>query len=376
MGIEMKSTFTRAAQMLKRQAIFLSVLSALFPLAARAQGTMEFGAVHAGAIGLGAGLAASREHGQVVRRSYEAMLQAQQTAAAQTKAINQYMTLGCQHESKKQWAEAEKSFNYVLKVVALRDGPGSIKSVPALQHLVTVTKQQGKLTEAIDFQKTVVAFTKSVKVPDQQSVLNSQINLSSLFIQNNDYTNAEPILRETISTNAAYESMPPEKRRHTLAMYAKVLRQLHKDSEADAIEASAMSDGGKSDGAKLDGATPTALTDTSSQATSSAISVSATSSPATKTGPTTSQSSNSMAASMVNSSSQKSIAPAESGAGNSGSKSHHGVTDTTANGAGTIQGADPLQNASSFHPASTTAHAPLSTKLPVDAAPQPTSEPK
>lgn len=226
--------------MRKRHAIFLSVLSALLPIAARAQGTMEFGAVHAGAIGLGAGLAASREHGQVVRRSYEAMVQAQQATIAQSKAIEHYMSVGCQLESKKQWSDAEKSFTYVLKVVALRDGPGSIKSVPALQHLVNVSKEQGKLTEAIDFQKTVVAFTKSAKAPNQQAVLNSQIDLTKLFIQHDDYANAEPILRETVTTNnTAYQAMPPEKRQNTLSLYAKVLRKLHKDSEADAIEATA-----------------------------------------------------------------------------------------------------------------------------------------
>ena len=142
--------------MQKRQVIFFLMLPILLPMPTLAQGTMEFGAIHAGAIGLGAGLAASRSHGQVIRRSYEAMVQAEQATLAQTKAIEQYMKIGSQLESKKRWSDAEKSFTYVLKVVALRDGPGSIKSVPALQHLVSVSKQQGKLGEAIDFQKTVV----------------------------------------------------------------------------------------------------------------------------------------------------------------------------------------------------------------------------
>jgi hypothetical protein len=223
--------------MQKRQVIFFLMLPILLPMPTLAQGTMEFGAIHAGAIGLGAGLAASRSHGQVIRRSYEAMVQAEQATLAQTKAIEQYMKIGSQLESKKRWSDAEKSFTYVLKVVALRDGPGSIKSVPALQHLVSVSKQQGKLGEAIDFQKTVVAFTKSAKVPDQQAVLRSQIDLTNLFILKNDYTSAEPILRNTITSDAAYQSLPPEKRRVTLNAYAKVLRKLHKDAEADVLEA-------------------------------------------------------------------------------------------------------------------------------------------
>ncbi len=223
--------------MQKRRVIYLLMLPILLPTPTLAQGTMEFGAVHAGAIGLGAGLAASRGHGQVVRRSYEAMVQAEQATLAQTKAVEQYMSLGCQLESKKRWSDAEKSFTYVLKVVALRDGPGSIKSVPALQHLVSVSKQQGKIAEAIDFQKTVVAFTKSAKIPDQQAVMRSQIDLTNLFILKNDYSSAEPILRNTITSDLAYQSLPPERRRVTLNAYAKVLRKLHKDAEAEVVEA-------------------------------------------------------------------------------------------------------------------------------------------
>lgn len=222
--------------MQKRRILLFLLISMIQPLPVSAQSTMEFGAVHAGAIGLGAGLAASRSHGQVVRRSYEAMIEAEKATLAQTKAIEQYMTLGCQLESKKRWADAEKSFTYVLKVVALRDGPGSIKGLPALQHLVTVSKQQGKITEAIDFQKTVVAFAKSPKLPDQQLLLRSQIDLTDLFLIKNDYSNAEIVLKDTIANNASYQALPAEKRRKTIKTYVNVLRKLNKDSDADALE--------------------------------------------------------------------------------------------------------------------------------------------
>ncbi|MBS2003668.1 MAG: hypothetical protein JST44_19280 [Cyanobacteria bacterium SZAS LIN-5] len=221
----------------RRILLLLLTIPVIQPMPVSAQSTMEFGAVHAGAIGLGAGLAASRSHGQVVRRSYEAMIEAEKATIAQTKAIEQYMTLGCQLESKKRWSDAEKSFAYVLKVVALRDGPGSIKGLPALQHLVNVSKQQGKITEAIDFQKTVVAFAKSPKVPDQQLLLRSQIDLTDLFLIKNDYTNAETVLRETITDNKSYQALPAAKRRKTIQTYANVLRKLNRDSDADALEA-------------------------------------------------------------------------------------------------------------------------------------------
>lgn len=221
--------------MQKRRVHFVLLLPLFLQLPSQAQGTMEFGAVHAAAVGLGAGLAASRGHGQVVRQSYEAMQEAQKAALAQTKAIEQYTKLGCELESKKRWSDAQKSFTYVLKVVALRDGPGSPKSVPALQHLVTISKQQGNLVEAIDFQKTILAFSKSAKVPDPQAVLRSQVDLSNLFIVKNDYTSAEPVLRDALASNSPF--IPREKRRAAVTTYAKVLRKLHRDAEADALEA-------------------------------------------------------------------------------------------------------------------------------------------
>ncbi|MBS1955949.1 MAG: hypothetical protein JST89_17320 [Cyanobacteria bacterium SZAS-4] len=221
--------------MQKRRVHLLLILPLFLQLPSQAQGTMEFGSVHAAAVGLGAGLAASRGHGQVVRQSYEAMLEAQKATLAQTKAIEQYTKLGCELESKKRWSEAEKSFTYVLKVVALRDGPGSPKSVPALQHLVTISKQQGNLAEAIDFQKTILAFSKSAKVPDPQAVLRSQVDLSNLFIVKNDYTSAEPVLREALAMNSP--AIPREKRRAAVSTYAELLRKLHRDAEADALEA-------------------------------------------------------------------------------------------------------------------------------------------
>lgn len=220
--------------MQKRRVHFVLLLPLFLQLPSQAQGTMEFGAVHAAAVGLGAGLAASRGHGQVVRQSYEAMQEAQKAALAQTKAIEQYTKLGCELESKKRWSDAQKSFTYVLKVVALRDGPGSPKSVPALQHLVTISKQQGNLVEAIDFQKTILAFSKSAKVPDPQAVLRSQVDLSNLFIVKNDYTSAEPVLRDALASNSP--AIPREKRRAAVTAYAKVLRKLHRDAEADALE--------------------------------------------------------------------------------------------------------------------------------------------
>ena len=65
-----------------------------------------------------------------------------------------------------------------FRLSARRDGPGSNKGLPALQHLVNVSRAENKLNEAISFQKTVLAFTKAAKAPDAGAIIQEQCNLS------------------------------------------------------------------------------------------------------------------------------------------------------------------------------------------------------
>lgn len=195
--------------------------------------------MQAAAVGLGAGLAASANRGRVVRRSYETALQAEQAAMAQTKAIEQYMKLGAKFEAAKQWDYAEKAYKYVLQVVAKRDGPGSVKSVPALEHLVAVKKAQNHVDEAIDFQETVLRFTKSAKIPSAPAVANAQINLGNLYLMKEDYASAEPLLRESVAYYDAHPALHANRRKAVLKSFGQTLRKLHKDAEADSVDAKA-----------------------------------------------------------------------------------------------------------------------------------------
>jgi hypothetical protein len=161
------------------------------------------------------------------------MLRAQQAAIAQTKAIEQYMSMGCKFEATKQWENAEKSFKYVLQVVARRDGPGSTNSIPALHHLVTVTEAQNKIDEAITFQKTVLAFAKAAKVPDYGGVVSEQVNLSNLFMRKEDYASATPVLNEAIASYDACPQLSNEQRCALLAAYTKLLSKTRKPTHSD-----------------------------------------------------------------------------------------------------------------------------------------------
>jgi len=201
------------------------------------QSMMEAGGAQAASAGLGAGMAVSAGHGRVVTRSYESLVAAQQAALAQTRAIQTYMNMGCQFEAKKQWDNAEKSYNYVLRVIALRDGPGSPKSVPALQRLVSVSEAQNQIDRAIDFQETVLAFAQRAEVPNVRATLDAQLNLCSLFVHKEDYASAESVLSDSVALCNSNTSIKPERRRLALRTYAKVLRKLHKDTDADKIEA-------------------------------------------------------------------------------------------------------------------------------------------
>lgn len=219
--------------------VYLLVL-ALSPLAmpdsARGQALGEFAGVNAGVAGMGAGVAASMGNGALVRRTYESAAQAQQAMMAQNKAVEQYFKMGNQFEMQKQWENAEKAFTYVLQVIARRDGAGSPKSVPALKHLAAISQQQNRLDQAISYQKTVLAFTKAAKVPDKIAIVEESVNLSKILIKKAEYSLAEPIMRESVAL-AKQTTMPKSDYQTTLQVYGRVLRQLNRQEEAQAIEA-------------------------------------------------------------------------------------------------------------------------------------------
>ncbi len=217
-------------------AVLTTSCSTLVAAPAGAQSIMEAGGLHAGVAGLGAGLAASQNHGRAIRSTYEVAAQTQQAVLAQNEAIKQYLNLGTKYEARKDWVAAEKCYAYVLQVVNRRDGPGSANGLPALKHLVSVNLAQNKIPEAIGFQKTVVAFTERAKQADPRQVLQSKLDLSRLFIKQNDYSNAEPYLQQSVAITQNDTTIPIAQRKTTLKTYSTVLRKLKKTTEAEAIE--------------------------------------------------------------------------------------------------------------------------------------------
>lgn len=228
-----------------RVAFLSAILISISGPACNAQSIMEAGGVNAGAAGLGAGLAASASHGRLVNSSYNNALRAQQALAEQTKAIEANMKVGCSYEAKKQWENAEQVFKNALKIVAMRDGPGSPKSVPVLRHLVTVTKAQDRLDDAIGYQKLVVAFDKAEKSVDVGGLVNEQIALSKMMYDRHDYTGAEPVLSQAVEKLDQAPNLQEDKRYVALVTYARVLHNLHKDRKAEIIEVLAAAEAAK-----------------------------------------------------------------------------------------------------------------------------------
>jgi hypothetical protein len=122
-------------------------------------------------------------------------------------------------------------------VVNRRDGPGSANGLPALKHLVSVNVAQNKIPEAIGFQRTVVAFTERAKKLDPQALVQTKLDLSNLFIKQNDYSSAEPYLQQSVVITQKETTIPRAQRKTTLKTYSTVLRKLKKTTEAEAIEA-------------------------------------------------------------------------------------------------------------------------------------------
>jgi hypothetical protein len=189
------------------------------------QAIMEYGGVNASSVGLGAGLGLSLSHGMAVTHSMQAATSAQAAILDKSRAIEQYMQMGCSYEANKQWDNAERAYRYALQVVASRDGPGSPKSVPALQHLVGIATVQHHWNDALDMQKTLVKFAKQ-NPNDVTATVKEQVNLSKLFIQTNNYPQAEVNLRESLTLCASHPSVPSTQRDEALSQYAQVMRQL------------------------------------------------------------------------------------------------------------------------------------------------------
>ena len=200
-----------------------------------AQGLGEFAGINAGVAGLGAGLAAI-DKGRMLKQGAAFV---QQSAATQTKAINDCMQLDKQYEMKKMWAQAEECLNTALKYVASRDGPGSAKSVPVLSRLVKVSEEQNKIKQAIGYQKTVLVFNKAGKVTNPD-ITHESLVLSNLYVKDSDFQLAEPVLRESI----ALEKPKPVKStdyKKSLRVFGKVLRENKKVEEAATVESELVS---------------------------------------------------------------------------------------------------------------------------------------
>lgn len=220
----------RIAGVLPMRIAIILLATAFVAQPVRAQGFSEYGGINALSAGLGAGLAGSLSHGRVVQQSYDAMVQAQQMAAAQTQEIKVYFSQALDFEKKKQWAYAEQTWGYILRLIARRDGPGSPESLPVLSHLSHVLHSEKKLDQAITYQKTVVAMTKAARKPDAIKILDEQRTLSGLYMEKKDYPNAALALKQEVALFDKYPSLPRDQYQYTMSVYGKLLQDIYESN--------------------------------------------------------------------------------------------------------------------------------------------------
>ena len=189
--------------------------------------------------GRGGGRSSSGGGAAAVTRTYHAEenpdLTPQRALQQQDTAILQYMSLGSQLETKKQWVNAEKAFTYVMKVSAIRDGVGSPKMIPTLQHLVKVTAAQGHWVEAIGYEQRLLGFANNATNPNPNAVINATISLANLYAEKSDFENAEQSFKDAYHL-ISEPSVPPEKKEAVAHAYGKFLRKLCRDDEAQRID--------------------------------------------------------------------------------------------------------------------------------------------
>jgi hypothetical protein len=177
-------------------------------------------------------------HAKITVRSHDELMAAWRIKVQQTLAIEKYNKFANQLEIQKKWADAESNFRYVLKLVALRDGPGSPKSVPVLEHLVKLNEIQKNTDKAMSYQETALLLIKAQDPPNKQAILDNERSLGELYVQMAEYKDAESVLKDAMIICKAEPSVPVQSRSAVYQTYGRVLRQLHKDAEAQAIEAS------------------------------------------------------------------------------------------------------------------------------------------
>jgi hypothetical protein len=152
----------------------------------------------------------------------------------QNGAIQQYSKMGYQLEAKHQWDKAEKVFEYVLKVSAIRDGVGSPKMVPVLQHLAVVTSEQGRTQEAIGYQERVLGFAKNQ--PDQTQIINAGVGLAKLYLLLPDLDKAEATAQKAYKLSQDTVSIAPSKKQEIAHFYGTLLRKINKEGQAELID--------------------------------------------------------------------------------------------------------------------------------------------
>lgn len=212
-----------------KQILLAMTIWLMLPQAATCQATMEWG-MGAGTAGLGAGLGARMNQKRGAQPSAAGVGAALPTEVDFAK----YVSAAAKHEAAKQWHEAEECYRSALKTIALREGPGSIKSLPIVQHLVKVTKEQGNYSDAISFQKTLVTFAGN-SGPAQ--VEKERHMLGKLYALNRDYAQAEPLLKSAVEAGKTRTDIPQEEQLETMRAYSKVLHKLNKADEASQIDA-------------------------------------------------------------------------------------------------------------------------------------------
>lgn len=206
-----------------RLLILACTVALVSPQIAFGQGISEFGGLGAGTAGLGAGLGAS------LKNKNPKSAPAKPTVIPTEKEMEKTVATGAKLQSEKKWGDAEECYKTVLRMIFKREGAGSEKSVPTLQQLVTVTKEQGKYKDAIGYQKTIFAFAQR-----SGSDTKERFTLGKLYLLDGNLQQAESTMRSTL---AKVNELPEGERVDAMKTQLEVLQKLNRTDEAKQLEA-------------------------------------------------------------------------------------------------------------------------------------------
>lgn len=151
------------------------------------------------------------------------------------------LDLGALYRMKGEHAKAEPPIRRAVGILEKALGPEHPEVAGNLTNLGGRLRDQGKFAEAEPMLKRALAIRQKILRPDNPDLVRSMLGLANLYADQQKYAEAEPLLQRCVAVldsikayGSGYPNLPD-----TLRLYAELLRNTDRSTEAGKMEARA-----------------------------------------------------------------------------------------------------------------------------------------